>query len=295
MKYINTKIAIVLTVIFAFSVGCAKESFSGEWLKTMEEGKDAATEQDKPLLVYYSADSIELSEEFEDTVFTDPDVRTELDGFVIVHIDSDVDADTPASYGVSAYPTCIFYRSDGEEVTRVVGLVPAGEFAETLSLVKSGGLETFRELLAREEDTPGDMDLAMEIGNDYLERTNIPEARTRYDKILRNDPDNETGLVPSALLQLGFCDLMSNDPNGAIDRFERIRADHPDTDEARMALLYIGDCYRVMDDLDGALDTYEQVLADYPGTEEAETAEDNIGQMTAFGDTVDSLFGRSNE
>jgi len=295
MQYINTKIAIVLTVILAFSVGCAKESFSGKWLKTMEEGKDAATEQDRPLLVYYSADWNELSEEFEDTVLADPDVRTELDGFVIVHIDSDVDADTPASYGVSAYPTCIFYRSDGEEIKRVTGLVAADEFAETLKLVKSGDLETFRELLSREEDAPGDMDLAMEIGNAYLERTNIPEARKRYDKILRNDPDNETGLVQSALLQLGICDLLSNDPNGAMDRFEQIRADHPDTDEARKALLYIGDCYRVMDDLDGALETYEQVVAEYPGTEEAEMAEDNIGQMTAFEDTVDSLFGRSGE
>jgi thioredoxin-related protein len=240
MRYINTKTAAVLALIsifaLALSVGCEKESFSSKWLKTMEEGKDAATEQDKPLLVYYSADWNELSEEFEDTVLTDPDVRTELDGFVIVHIDSDVDADTPASYGVSAYPTCIFYRSDGEEIKRVTGLVAADEFAETLKLVKSGDLETFRELLAREEDAPGDMELAMEIGNAYLERTNVPEARKRYEKVIRNDPENETGLVPSALLQHGFCDLMSNDPNGAMDRFEQVRADHPDTDEARKAL-----------------------------------------------------------
>jgi len=299
MRYINTKTAAVSALIsifaLALSVGCEKESFSSKWLKTMEEGKDAATEKNQPLLVYYSADWNELSEEFEDTVLTDPDVRTELDGFVMVHVDSDADADTPASYGVSAYPTCIFYRSDGEEITRVIGLVPAGEFAETLKLVKSGDLETFRDFLAREEAAPGDMDLAMEVGNAYLDRTNVPEARKRYDKILRNDPENETGLVPSALLQLGFCDLMSNDPNGAIDRFERVRAEHPDADEARKALLYIGDCYRVMDDLDGALETYEQVLAEYPGTEEAEAAEDNIAQMTALEETIDSLFGRSGE
>ncbi|UCE27776.1 MAG: tetratricopeptide repeat protein [Candidatus Coatesbacteria bacterium] len=299
MRYINTKKATVLALILLFalalSVGCGKESFSSKWLKTMEEGKDAATEQNKPLLVYYSADWNELSEEFEDTVLTDPDVRTELDAYVMVHIDSDVDADTPASYGVSAYPTCIFYRSDGEEITRVIGLVPPDEFAETLKLVKSGDLETFREFLAREGGAPGDMDLAMEVGNAYLDRTNVPEARKRYDKILRNDPENETGLVPQVILQLGFCDLMSNDPSGAIDRFERVRAEYPETDEARKALLYIGDCYRVMDDLEGALDTYEQVVADYPGTEEAETAEDNIGQMTALEETIDSLFGRSGE
>jgi hypothetical protein len=36
-------------------------------------------------------------------------------------------------------------------------------------------------------------------------------------------------------------------------------------------------------------------VAEYPGTEEAEMAEDKIGQMTAFEDTVDSLFGRSDE
>jgi TolA-binding protein len=299
VRYINTKIAAVLALILisilALSVGCAKESFSGKWLKTMEEGKTAATEKDQPLLVYYSADWNKLSEEFEDTVLTDPDVRTELDGFVMVHIDSDVDADTPASYGVSAYPTCIFYRSDGEEIERVTGLVAADEFAEKLKLVKSGDLETFREFLAREEDAPGDMDLAMEIGNEYLNRTNVPEARKRYEKVIRNDPDNETGLVPSALIQLGFCDLMSNDPNGAMDRFEQVRTDHPDADEARKALLYIGDCYRVMDDRDGALETYEQVVAEYPGTEEAETAEDKIAHMTAFEETVDSLFGRSGE
>jgi TolA-binding protein len=295
MRYINTKIAAALAIILVLSVGCAKESFSSKWLKTMDEGKETAVEENRTLLVYYSADWNELSKEFEDTVLIDPDVRTELEGFVIVHIDSDVDADTPKSYGVSAYPTCIFYRPDGEEITRVIGLVPAADFAETLKLVKSGDLETFREFLAREENAPGDMNLAMEIGNAYLDRTDIPEARKRYDKILRNDPDNETGLIPSVLLQLGFCDLMSNDPDGAIDRFEQVRADYPDADEARKALLYIGDCYRVMNDLDGALETYKQVVAEYPGTEEAETAENNIGQMTALEDTVDSLFGRSGE
>jgi TolA-binding protein len=295
MRYISTKSTVILMVILLFSIGCVKESFSGKWLKTMDEGKDAAVEKGQPLLVYYSADWNELSEEFEDTVLINPNVRTELEGFALVHIDSDADADTPVSYGVSAYPTCIFYRSDGEEITRVIGLVSADDFAETLRLVKSGDLETFREFLAREEDSPGDMNLAMEIGNAYLDRTNVPEARKRYEKILRNDPENETELVPSALIQLGFCDLMSNDPAGAIDRFEQVRADYPDSDEARKALLYIGDSYRVMNDLDGALETYEQVVSEYPGTEEAEIADDNIARMTALEETVDSLFGRSGE
>jgi len=205
----GTITAIVLLACAALlCAGCGKKDAGAvKWLTSMEDGKSTASAEEKHLVVYYSADWSKMSEQFEDDVLDNEEVRKKLVEFVAVHVDADVDEETPKSYGVNAFPTTIFYTPEGEEVTRVVGVVEAKKFLGLLDDVLAGRVETLKELLAREEANPEDLELAYEVGTMYVETGRADKARSRFEKIVAQDPENKTGHRPSALMQLGFIDL----------------------------------------------------------------------------------------
>ncbi len=285
----------ILLLSLALFSGCAKEVTGIGWAEDIEAGKEQAQAEEKPLMVYYSADWDELSEKFEKDVLANSEVKSTIEKIVAVHLDSDVNEEIAKEYGVSAFPTVIFYTHTGDEVKRVVGYVEADEFLKTLNDVIDDKLETFKEMLAREEENPDDLQLRYEVAEYYLESTRIEKATTRFRSISADDPDNASGLVPSSMIYLGFCSMINNDPEGAIAVFEGIIEEYPDSEEERKAELYIGDCYRIMDDIDKALEQYKLVAAAYPDTEEGEIAGQNVAEMEAFEDTIDSLFSRESE
>jgi thioredoxin-related protein len=282
-------------VSLALLSGCTKTVTGIGWAEDIEAGKEQAQAEEKPLMVYYSADWDELSEKFEEDVLTNSEVKSTIEKLVAVHLDSDVDDDIAKEYGVSAFPTVIFYTHEGDEVKRVVGYVEADEFMVTLNDVIDDKLETFKEMLGREEENPDDLQLRFEVAEYYLESTRIEKATTRFRSISTDDPENASGLVPSSMIYLGFCSMINNDPEGAVVIFDEVIEKYPNTEEERKAKLYIGDCYRIMDEIDKSLEQYKLVEATYPGTEEGDIAGQNVAEMEAFEDTIDSLFSRESE
>ncbi len=259
------------------------------WLATMDEGKERATEDGKPLLVYYTADWCKMTEQFEDDTLANATVAEKLRGFVTVKIDADADEETPAAYNVTAFPTTIFYNPDGSEVKRLVGVVPPAAFVKLLDDVLAGRLETVKEMLAREKANPDDLTLAYELGKMYAETGRPGKARRRFDKIIARDPENATGFVPAALTQLGFADLVGRRPDDAIARFSAVIANFGDTAEARKCQLYLGDAYQLKDDADRAVAAYREVIAKYPDTAEAKEAQVKITRLTMFEETVEAF------
>jgi len=290
--YKRISYCLILLTSTALLPGCTKTVPGINWIEDIEAGKELAQAEEKPLMVYYSADWDELSEKFEDDVLADSAVKATLEKLVAVHLDSDVHEETAKVYGVSAFPTVIFYTHTGDEVIRVVGYVEADEFIITLNDIIDGKLETFKEMLAREEENPDDLQIRYEVAEYYLESTRVEKSAARFRSIIADDPDNETGLVPSSMIYLGFCNMINNDPNGAIKVFEEVIEKYPGSAEERKASLYIGDCYRIMDDIDKALEQYKLVAEAYPDTDEGDIADHNVAEMEAFEDTIDSLFSR---
>ncbi|MCP4231123.1 MAG: co-chaperone YbbN, partial [bacterium] len=180
------RISLFIIAILALLtvIGCSKTVTGIKWAENIEAGKEQARADEKPLMVYYSADWDELSEKFEEDVLANSEVKAAVDKIVAVHLDSDVDEETAKEYGVSAFPTVIFYTHKGDEVKRVVGYVEADEFLQTLNDVIDGKLETFKELLAREEDNPEDLQLRFEVAEYYLESTRIEKAASRFRSII---------------------------------------------------------------------------------------------------------------
>ncbi|HUU57560.1 MAG TPA: tetratricopeptide repeat protein [bacterium] len=271
-------------------VGCGKKAKEGvKWLTSMEEGKAEASAEGKHLVVYYSADWSKMSEQFEDDVLDNAEVQKKLAGLVAVHIDADVDEETPKNYGVNAYPTTIFYTPEGEEVTRAVGAVEAEKFLSLVDDILAGRVETLKELLAREGANPDDLDLAYEVGTMYVETGRVEKARSRFEKIVAQDPENETGHLPGALMQLGFIELMAQQAEEAITVFNRVIEEYPDSAEARKCLLYVGDANHLRDDVDEAVAVYRKVVETYPDTPEAAEAQKKISKLTMFEETVEAF------
>jgi thioredoxin-like negative regulator of GroEL len=290
MKWRIPIIVAFLACAPAFYVGCAKKEPAGvKWLTSMEEGKSKASAESKHLAVYYSADWSKMSEQFEDEVLDNEEVQKKLAAFVAVHVDADVDEETPQEYGVNAFPTTIFYTPDGEEVTRLVGAVEAEKFRALLDDILAGRVETLKELLAREEANPDDLNLAYEVGTMYVETGRPEKARPRLEKVVAQDPDNKTGGLPGALMQLGFIALTAQNAEEAIPRFNRVIDEFPDSPEARKCLVYVGDAYRLLDNVDEAAAAYRKVVETYPDTPEGAEAQKKLSQLTMFEETVEAF------
>jgi thioredoxin-related protein len=279
--------ATYLVCATALVSGCAKRG--GEritWLKSMDEGKEQASAEDKNLVVFYSADWSKMSDKFEDEVLANAEVKKKLADFVAVRIDEETDEETPVTYGVSAFPTTILYDARGEELKRVVGAVAAEEFIKLLDDVAAGRVETVKDLLAREKANPDDLELAYKVGTMYVETGRYEKARPRLEKLAAQDPENETGLRPGALTQLGFIDLTAHQPNEALAFFNDVIAKYPEAPETRKCYLYAGDAHQLLEDAADAVAAYRKVVADYPGTPEAEEAQRKLTQLTMFEETV---------
>lgn len=280
----------LLACAAALCAACGKKSPEGiKWLTSMEEGKSEASAQKKHLAVYYSADWSKMSEQFEYDVLDNEQVQKKLAEFVAVHIDADVDEETPKTYGVSAFPTTIFYTPTGEEVTRLVGAVEAKKFLALLDDILAGKVETLRELLAREEANPDDLNLAYKVGTMYVETGRSDKARSRFEKIVAQDPDNKTGHLPDALMQLGFISLTAQQAEDALKLFNRVIAEYPDSPEARKCGVYVGDAQHLLNNVDEAVAAYRNVVEKYPDTPEAEEAQKKLGQLTMFEETVEAF------
>ncbi len=290
MTSLRISVVVAAVCIAALLPACAKKGEkSVGWLTTMDEGKERAASEGKTLVVYYSADWSKMSEQFEIDVLENQEVKKKLADLVAVHIDSDVDEETPKAYAVGAYPTTIFYTPKGEEITRVVGLVTAEEFLKLLGDIAAGRVETVRELLAREEANPNDLKLANEVGTMYVETGRYEKARTRFEKIVAQDPENETGLVPGALTQIGFIDLTAQKAKEAATTFEEVVKKYPQAPEIPKCYVYLGDAHQLMDNVDGAIAAYRKVVTDYPDTPEAKEAQTKLGKLTMFEETVEAF------
>jgi len=258
----------------------------------MEEAKTRAARENKPLIAYFTADWSKSAEQFEDEVLMNAAVEKELVNFVAVRIDADVDEETPKSYGVAAFPTTIFYTSRGEEIKRLVGTMPADEFARLLADIVHGRVETVNQLLAREKANPDDLKLTYDVAMMYTE-TNRPEkAAPRFEKVIAADPRNETGLVPGALMHLGFIALLHERPDDALANFTAVLSRYPDAKEAPKCQLYIGDVYQLQDDAESAVAAYRLVVTKYPNSPEAKEAQGKISKLTMFEETVKSFTQR---
>ena len=78
---ISLFIIAILAIITV--IGCSETVTGIRWAENIEAGKEQAQAEEKPLMVYYSADWDELSEKFEEDVLANSEVKAAVDKIVL--------------------------------------------------------------------------------------------------------------------------------------------------------------------------------------------------------------------
>jgi thiol:disulfide interchange protein DsbD len=102
--------------------------------------RQKALNEQRPLLVDFTASWCVSCKELDKLTFSDPEVEQEAGRFVAVKIDATNDADPKveralSDFGVKGLPTVILYDSKGRETTRFNDFVAAGPFLDALRQV----------------------------------------------------------------------------------------------------------------------------------------------------------------
>jgi thiol:disulfide interchange protein DsbD len=111
-------------------------------LDGLQQALDAAKLQNKPVMLDFYADWCVSCKEMEKLTFSDPAVQNSLSNIVLLQADvtdnDEKDKELYQHFGIIGPPAIIFYSTAGVEQRhlRVVGYMPAGEFAAQVNSLK---------------------------------------------------------------------------------------------------------------------------------------------------------------
>jgi len=122
--------------------GAEAESPGLTWL-AHDAALAAAAEQDRPVMIHFTADWCKWCQKMKAETYTDPAVAELLrEDFVTAMVDADAHPQLKARYGVEGLPTVWFLTAAGDGITYVPGFVPAETFATLLRWVATGAYQT---------------------------------------------------------------------------------------------------------------------------------------------------------
>jgi tetratricopeptide (TPR) repeat protein len=189
--------------------------------------------------------------------------------FTFVELNSKKDSLWVSKYGVNAYPTVVLFKSDGEEIDRIVGYASPREFLKTVkSYLKGKG--TLADLERKLETDPSNLDLLSQVGEKYMDRSKYKEALMYYQNIVSLDPKNKRGKTDKALYKIGVIYRKQKNYQIAIDKFRELIQIFPESSYRLDAEEYIPYIYALMGDTTNAFKFYQKILDDYPDLEEKE-------------------------
>jgi tetratricopeptide (TPR) repeat protein len=130
-----------------------------------------------------------------------------------------------------------------EEIVENYGSAPSGNLARYymgMSLLKKGDYEAAIEALKSydaEDDITGALALGA-IAGAYVELGNNDEALNYYDKAIDYDENNFT--TPLFMMKAALIHELKNEPQVALDLYNKIKSDYPTSTESRDIEKYIG-------------------------------------------------------
>lgn len=149
----QTPLGLLLIVAFAICAGCevrdvtpANQASQGEWSQTptafspesdglargriafvdsFERGSEMARTQQKPLLVFFTAQWCKFCHQMANDAFVQDSVVQLSRNFVCVLIDADAESEVCRQFEVRSFPTVQFVSPRGVRLHRVTGKQPA--------------------------------------------------------------------------------------------------------------------------------------------------------------------------
>ncbi len=225
---------------------------------TYQEILDMAKQQNKIVMIDFITDWCKWCVETDRKVYTNGDVS----GFANQNqINWKIDAekgegiDLAKKYGVKGYPTIVFANSDGNEIDRIYGYLPAEQFLQRMKDYNNG-VKTYGSIKKMLEDNPDDP-VANYLMADKITSNGIEgDAKSYLTKTITEDPTNEKGYTDDAKFMLAY---LNEDPVA----LKAAITEYPNSEKVKDGYLSIASYYADKGDYKQAETYYKDAFSKY--------------------------------
>lgn len=224
----KTIMMLVLGVSLATSAQAEIKFLRGQLSEAVSKANDAK----KPIMIDFITDWCRWCDTLDARTYSNATVADYVNEHAVpIKIDAEKGEGIAIAkkYGVMAYPTILFIHSNGDEIDRILGYVPAEPFLKTVTDYVNG-VNTMGTMLADVKTNPGDPALRYALATKFMDRNNSPGAIEHFKKLLELDPNNTLGHNEEAEYNVAIATFKeSKDPTpveGFVKRYpksERLR------------------------------------------------------------------------
>lgn len=255
MKTILTNSIIVLLLIFAKISFAEDVVFS---LGTYQEILDKAKSENKTIMIDFITDWCKWCVETDRKVYT----NNEVSAFANSHqINWKIDAEKgegpelAKKYGIKGFPTIVFANSDGTEIDRIYGYLPAEQFLLKMKDYNAG-VNTYGSIKAMLEASPDDPVtnylMAEKITSNGLEG----DVKMYLNNTIKFDPSNDKGYTDDAKFMLAY---MNEDPGSLISLLK----EYPESEKVKDGYLNLASYYADKNDQSAAEKYFSEAFAKF--------------------------------
>ena len=187
----------------AAAEGVKKLEASIPWGRSLAAGYEQSAKLNKPVLAYFSLRGSDYCKKFELGVLQDQAVVDATQEFVPVWIDASRGADEVRKLDVRGTPTILILDRQGNEMTRIGGLVEKQELLKRLAEARRSKL-TFREAKREATKNPANVQANWKVAETYLGDGREDMAEPHLRNVIAHDEANQYGHTDNAMFALGF-------------------------------------------------------------------------------------------
>ena len=241
------------------------------WMRSLPDAEKQARQLKKPILVYVFLRDSEYCQKLEEGVLADKAVVSVAEEFVCVRIDAARQADEARKLDVRGAPTILLLDGQGNEMSRVAGLVEKDPLVAKLNEAKRSKL-TFREARRLATQNPSDVQANWKVAETYLEEGREDLAEPHLRNVIEHDEPNQYGYTDKAMFALGFALGKRGEYAQAAYSFQQLLERWPDYKDKDKALYCLGLSQLALGQKDKGRARLEQLVKEFPNSSTAQSA-----------------------
>ena len=251
-----------------------------QWLRSLPDAEKQARQLKKPILVYFFLRDSEYCQKLEEGLLADKTVVDVAEEFVCVRIDAAKQGDDARKLDVRGAPTILLLDGEGNEMSRVPGLVEKEQLLAKLEEAKRSKL-TFREARRLAMKNPADVQANWKVAETYLEEGNEDLAEPHLRNVIEHDEQNQYGYTDKAMFAMGFALGKRGEYSQAAYSFEKLLERWPEYKDKDKALYCLGLSDLAMGQKEKGRARLEQLLQEFPNNSIAKSAQAALDKLKA--------------
>ena len=249
-----------------------------QWMRSLSDAEQRARQLKKPILAYFFLRDSDYCQKLEEGVLADKSVVAVAEEFVCVRINAAKQADEARKLDVRGAPTILLLDGQGNEMSRVAGLVETDQLVAKLNEAKRSKL-TFREARRLALQNPADVQANWKVAETYLEEGREDLAEPNLRNVIEHDEKNQYGYTDKAMFALGFALGKRGEYAQAVYSFEKLLERWPEYKDKDKTLYCLGLSQLAVGQKDKGRARLEQLLSEFPNSSTAKSAQSALDKL----------------